>query len=147
MKIKAFILPLIIITAVAIAVSCRNATPTHRANKAVIPAADGTVRLTLHEGRAESTIRKQERKDIYVDFSINAPGQLHADIAPVGTPEGNLRISTITLPDGTTDGPFGQRLDYDIPSPGTVRLRIGESLMQGDPWGGDFTLKIQVVAP
>ncbi len=84
-----------------------------------------------------------QRKDVYVDFQMEGPSRLRATIQPIGTAEGNVRIKTITLPDSSTDGPFGRSIDYEVPSRGTVRLEIGESLMQGDPWGGDFCLEIQ----
>ncbi len=143
MRISVYILILIALSAAA----CRSSVNRNRAaaqpeSTIVIPSETGVVEMPLNDGQGKLAIRKEERKNVYIDFQSDGRTRLHAEVVPIGSPEGNLRINTIMLPDGTTDGPFGRTLDYDIPSSGTVRLEIGESLMQGDPWGGDFTVSI-----
>lgn len=110
----------------------------------LLPSVEGVVNPVLLDGARKVTIRKTAGKKVYADFEADGYTHLHAVIAPVGTTEANLRISMITLPGGATDGPFGREIDYDIPSSGTIRLEIGESMMQGDEWGGDFTLDIRL---
>ena len=53
---------------------------------------------------------------------------------------GNIRINQIIKPDGSSDGPFGRELDYEVKTPGPYKLIIGESKMQGDPFSGDYVL-------
>ena len=43
--------------------------------------------------------------------------------------DANIRISQIVLPDGTTDGPFGQQLTYNIKQKGDYMLIINKSNM------------------
>ncbi len=56
----------------------------------------------------------------------------------------NIRISQIGFPDSTFDGPFGRTLDYKIKGTGNYKIIIGEDMMAGDRWNGDFTLKTWV---
>jgi len=56
----------------------------------------------------------------------------------------NIRISQIGFPDSTFDGPFGRNLKYQIKTTGNYKIIIGENMMAGDPWKGDFSLKIWV---
>lgn len=56
----------------------------------------------------------------------------------------NIRISQIGFPDSTFDGPFGRNLDYKIKVPGNFKIIIGENMMAGDRWNGDFSLKVWV---
>ena len=64
---------------------------------------------------------------------------LNAEIA--SEKPGNIRINQIIMPDNTSDGPFGKDLAYKLDQQGTYKLIIGESLMQGDPFEGDYVLK------
>ena len=56
----------------------------------------------------------------------------------------NIRISQIGLPDSTFDGPFGKDLHYKMKSPGNYKIIIGENMMAGDRWKGDFVLRVWV---
>jgi hypothetical protein len=56
----------------------------------------------------------------------------------------NIRISQIALPDSTFDGPFGKNLDFKMKAPGNYKIIIGENMMAGDRWEGDFILRIWV---
>jgi hypothetical protein len=55
---------------------------------------------------------------------------------------GNARINQIQQPDGAFDGPFGDSLSYTFKRNGKLRLIIGENMMAGDPYTGDFILRI-----
>jgi hypothetical protein len=56
----------------------------------------------------------------------------------------NIRISQVGLPDSTFDGPFGRVLRYKMKTPGNYQLIIGENMMAGDRWKGDFVLRVWV---
>ena len=56
----------------------------------------------------------------------------------------NICISQIEFPDSTFDGPFGRNLNYIIKLPGNYKIIIGQNMMAGDLWNGDFVLKIWV---
>ncbi|MDH8701636.1 hypothetical protein M2138_000985 [Dysgonomonadaceae bacterium PH5-43] len=66
-------------------------------------------------------------------------------IAQLITPKtGNIRINQITSPTGKSDGPFSQELEYDIDESGTWKITIAGSLMEGDSYFGDFTVRLKV---
>ncbi len=56
----------------------------------------------------------------------------------------NIRINQIITPDGKADGPFGKEWKFALHQQGMYRLLIGENLMQGDEWKGEFKLTIKV---
>ena len=58
--------------------------------------------------------------------------------------QANIRINQIISPNNESDGPFGKEINYDLTEKGLYQIRIGESLMQGDPFEGNYTLKLQL---
>lgn len=155
MKTIIFTLILATLTLAMATTGCRSKTKQNTTEEAmtmpvekpivVIPGADGKINMALVDGRGEMPIRKAAGQQITVEFSVDGYSKLHAGIALKAPAEGNLRISTITLPDGKTDGPFGRDVDCDLPKTGgKVSLRIGENQMQGDPWAGDFTITVRL---
>ena len=56
----------------------------------------------------------------------------------------NIRVSQLEFPDSTFDGPFGRTLDYKIKDTGNYKIIIGEDMMAGDRWKGNFILKTWV---
>lgn len=56
----------------------------------------------------------------------------------------NIRFSHIYMPDGSSDGPFGQAIEYKIKQKGLYRLFISPSRMAGDPESTDFTVVIKI---
>jgi hypothetical protein len=107
-----------------------------------VPSDSGVVRMVLTGGHGEMLIRKEPRNPVYLEFKTGNYRKVSAEIIPQSDSVANIRISQVVLPDGTMDGPFGRTVEYDIPSPGILRLVIGESLMQGDPWGGVFRAEV-----
>lgn len=70
------------------------------------------------------------------DFKqINA--ELHSD------KPGNIRFNMIILPDNNSDGPFGRDIQYTLDKKGGYKLIVGESLMQGDPFDGNYTIRFK----
>jgi len=57
---------------------------------------------------------------------------------------GNLRINQLLMPDGTSDGPFGKEINENLIAPGTYQVIIGESLMQGSTYAGEYILELRV---
>ncbi|MEO6722822.1 MAG: hypothetical protein ABIN67_20815 [Ferruginibacter sp.] len=57
---------------------------------------------------------------------------------------GNIRINQIQLPDGTFDGPFGDSVRYTVKKSGMLRFIIGQNMMAGDPWTGDFIFRLKL---
>jgi len=70
------------------------------------------------------------------DFKqLNA--ELHSD------KPGNIRFNMIILPDNNSDGPFGRDIQYTLDKKGDYKLIVGESLMQGDPFDGNYTIRFK----
>lgn len=57
----------------------------------------------------------------------------------------NLRIHQIISPSDEADGPFGQDATTDVTEAGKWSIVIGESLMVGEDYIGDYTLSIAVL--
>lgn len=82
-------------------------------------------------------------KHVTVPVLISSGEKLFASLLSDDT-KANIRISQIGFPDSTFDGPFGRNLHYTIKTPGTYKLIIGENMMAGDPWKGNFRMKVWV---
>jgi len=70
------------------------------------------------------------------------PGQLKIRINPKN-PEANIRISRVILPDGTTDGPFGRELQYNITQRGNFVVIIRKSNMASGSPVGELSIQIE----
>jgi hypothetical protein len=55
-----------------------------------------------------------------------------------------IRFSQVYLPDGKSDGPFGQTLSYNLPQKGLYKFHISPNKMAGDPASTDFVLNVKV---
>lgn len=55
-----------------------------------------------------------------------------------------IRFSHLYLPDGKSDGPFGQSLKYKLLQQGLYKIYIGPNKMAGDPVSTDFILHVKV---
>ncbi len=71
---------------------------------------------------------------------------LSATVQPVKG-NGNVRFNQLWLPDGSSDGPFGKKLEYDLHGSGLYQLYIGASKMAENPYIGNFTLTVTVKYP
>lgn len=80
---------------------------------------------------------------ITVPINITAGDTLFAFLSSKDK-KANIRISQIGFPDSTFDGPFGNSLHYKIKDTGNYKIFIGEDMMAGDRWNGEFTLKTWV---
>ena len=78
-----------------------------------------------------------------IPVQISSGKQLNASLFS-DDKRANIRISQVEFPDSTFDGPFGRELYYKIKTPGNYKIIIGEDMMAGDRWPGDFVMKISV---
>lgn len=91
------------------------------------------------------TLHHDVQQQNMVYFINDGYTKLNVDIVlPDTNPTPNLRLTTITMPDGSTDGPFGLQTDYDLTQNGGYQLRISESLMAWEPWTGDVQVTVSV---
>lgn len=70
--------------------------------------------------------------------------KLTATLVPEKQPA-NIRFNQVFMPDGSSDGPFGQTLEYELKQKGTYKLYIGPSLMANDAYRGRFELRVKVI--
>ena len=66
-----------------------------------------------------------------------------ATVKPVNK-SGNIRINQVQKPDKTFDGPFGDSLQFTFQTSGMLRFIIGQNLMAGDRWTGDYIFRVRV---
>ncbi|MCD7971934.1 MAG: hypothetical protein LUG18_04590 [Candidatus Azobacteroides sp.] len=101
------------------------------------------LRINPSDGKADTTVYKKQDQTLY--FSFDSEGY-HTITAAVSSQDAaaNIRFNQIFLPDGTTDGPFGRQLNYELPKEGRYKISVHENIMAGDPWNGYFTLKVEL---
>ena len=80
---------------------------------------------------------------VTVPIKISAGKELFASLSS-DDKKANIRVSQVEFPDSTFDGPFGRELHREINAHGNYKLIIGEDMMAGDRWKGDFVLKVWV---
>ncbi|HEY5408910.1 MAG TPA: hypothetical protein VIJ92_17600 [Ginsengibacter sp.] len=59
----------------------------------------------------------------------------------------NIRFKQIYIPvgkQGKYDGPFSRQIRYPITVKGNYKLIVGEDLMAGDDWKGNFTCNVSI---
>ena len=59
-------------------------------------------------------------------------------------PTANIRVNQVILPDQESDGPFGKDVEFPLYQGGMYKVIIGESLMQGNPFNGNFKIEIEL---
>jgi hypothetical protein len=74
-----------------------------------------------------------------VNKSVRLTGSIKADKSPA-----NIRFNQIVMPNGQSDGPFGQQFEYNLPQPGVYKIKIGHNLMAEDAYVGDFILYLTI---
>ena len=86
---------------------------------------------------------RNKKKHVEILINISSGNKLFALLSS-DDKKANIRISQIGFPDSTFDGPFGRNLQHKIKTPGSYKIIIGQNMMAGDPWAGDFILKVWV---
>ena len=57
---------------------------------------------------------------------------------------GNVRFNRVQLPGGDFEGPFGDTVRLRLKNSGKLKFLVGENLMAGKRYNGDFVLHIRV---
>ena len=70
-------------------------------------------------------------------FKISKLAKLKGQIK-VDTKGANIRFNQIVNPNGQSDGPFGQDIEYTLTQKGTYKILIGQSLMGENAYVGHF---------
>jgi hypothetical protein len=107
---------------------------------------DSIIHLTFLPVSDSLTAKGRMDKDhspVICYLRITRGSKLTASIEPESRPA-NIRFNQLFLPDGNSDGPFGQTLEYKLPQKGMYKLYIGPSLMANDAYTGDFLLHVKV---
>ncbi len=90
-------------------------------------------------------INHESRIDDTISFTNDWFKKLAVVIAIPNQKQGEtLRLSQITLPDGTTDGPFGNQTSYNLTQTGIYQLRIGENMMAWTSWTGSVLVTLSL---
>lgn len=58
----------------------------------------------------------------------------------------NLRLSRIIMPDGTIDGPFWDKVGYNLTQKWEYQLLFNENQMAGEPWSGIVDINIRLLS-
>lgn len=99
--------------------------------------------LKLINGQGEFEIEKFAKEDQMFSFRNDSSKFVSIQLIPQNN-QANIRINQIVSPNNNSDGPFGREINYDLTEKGLYQIKIGESLMQGDPFEGKYTLKLQL---
>ncbi len=75
---------------------------------------------------------------IYIKFTSETHGYLHAMVKPIPPSEGNIRFSQILFPNSMADGPCGHDVFMKQKQTGEHTLSIGHSIMAEKPYSGRF---------
>lgn len=92
--------------------------------------------------REELTL-KDKSLHVEMSFTITKGDSLFAELTS-NDDRANIRVTQIEFPDNTFDGPFGRVVKYKITQNGRYKLIMGPNMMAGDPWTGDFGVKVWV---
>lgn len=109
----------------------------------VAPSDSGIIQLKLVNGETHIRSRKVPNQNIEIQFKSDGYKKLTAHLSSPDS-MANIRFAQIVMPDGTMDGPFGRELEYDLPQNGLYKVSIHESMMAGDPWGGEFAVDVKL---
>ena len=99
--------------------------------------------LKLVNGKGEYTVNKKTDGDQTFSFNNDSSKIVVVEIIPENI-SANIRINQIISPTNKSDGPFDRDLVYHLSEKGLYQIKIGENLMQGDPFRGKYTLKLQL---
>lgn len=115
-------------------------------NEIAVNQSDSTIHFSLKTG-ADSAMGKghlDKNGDPVICYIDLEKGQKISGKVVPGKAGANIRFSHIYMPDGSSDGPFGQTIEYTARQKGTYRLFISPNRMAGDPESTDFTVTVKV---
>ena len=103
---------------------------------------DTMVALTNKEAFIKGNSRANKRQPAY-SVKLLKGQTIIATVRPVDK-GGNIRINQIQLPDKSFDGPFGDSLRYTVKKSGTLKFIVGQNMMAGDPWTGEYIFHLKL---
>ena len=113
-------------------------------NNATLPLSlKNNTELKLVNGKGEFLLDKNTKEQQTYSFRNDNSKEVFIELIPAND-TANLRINQIISPTNKSDGPFGRDLVYNLSEKGVYQIKIGENLMQGDPFRGKYTLKLQL---
>ena len=101
---------------------------------------DTTIIIKANRAVWKGHIIADQHQPVYTVKGVK--GQTITAVVKPSKKEGNVRINQIQQPGGAFDGPFGDSLSYTFREDGSLRFIIGENLMAGDPYTGDFIFQL-----
>lgn len=103
-----------------------------------------TIHLKIAYGKAQIDTVKLPRQKLVFVLNSDTAKKIQLKITPQDT-LANLRISQIFDPKGNSDGPFGREIVFPVTEKGEHAIIVSESQMQGDPWGGRFSVEAKLL--
>ena len=103
-----------------------------------------TIHLKITYGKAKMDTVKLPRQKLVFVLNSDTAKKIQLKITPQDT-LANLRISQIFDSKGNSDGPFGREVVFPVAEKGEHFVIVSESQMQGDPWGGRFSLEAKLL--
>lgn len=107
---------------------------------------DSTIRFTIRPG-VDSVVGQGhlgKKGDPVICYIVVEKGKKITGKVIPAKAGANIRFSHIYMPDGSSDGPFGQTIEYTAKQAGAYRLFISPNRMAGDPESTDFTVVVKV---
>ncbi len=153
---------LLFITAAVCLLACNNAAPVTEAKEEAKDTAtsqpipdeadiavtqkDSTIHFTIKAGPDSISgkghlDKKGDPVICYID--LEKGNKLTGKVIP-DKAGANIRFSHIYMPDGSSDGPFGQTIEYIAKQKGTYRLFVSPNRMAGDPESTGFVVVVKV---
>ncbi|MET0463265.1 MAG: hypothetical protein ABW007_08920 [Chitinophagaceae bacterium] len=108
---------------------------------------DSTIHLAIKGGGIDSVSAKghldKKGAPVICYIDLDKGNKLTGKVIP-DKAGANIRFSHIYMPDGSSDGPFGQTIEYTARQKGTYRLYVSPNMMAGDPESTDFVVTVVV---
>lgn len=107
---------------------------------------DSVIHLAFAPGSAFVTVKGfmgKKGDPVICYLPVTTGKKLTASVAG-DNKKATIRFSHIYLPDGKSDGPFGNTLKYSLRQKGTYKIYIGSNRMAGDRVSSDFVLNVKV---
>ncbi|WP_336518226.1 hypothetical protein [Pollutibacter soli] len=121
--------------------SVNTTAPAQPSDTTVYQSPETQIRLTNNSAVIKGAISPGDKPaiSVYVDSAVTLSLKLQATDR-----NGNVRINQIKMPDGKPDGPFGMSIDYPVSQKGNYTIILGQNLMAGDPWTGNWVMTVAI---
>lgn len=113
-----------------------------------------SVKIGANETKDFTLDMKDNKWAMKIDYGTGARVKVHFTsegikalkvnlTTPLDT-NGNIRVSQIIFPDGTSDGPFGKDMTFDLTKSGSYQVILAPNMMAGDPWSGEVDMSLEL---